>query len=104
MKDGSGLTSHCPPFVVKVGKNYVDALVLLAEQVLDRYLDVVIRDEGSTRRGRVGRLDRLRLDALPSLDQEDAESLVRLDSRDEVITEHACKIKVSFYPTSPLWN
>jgi hypothetical protein len=62
-------------------------LVLLAEQVLDGDLDVIVGDVGSAGRGRVGSLYLLRLDALAPFDEQDAEPLVRLDTRDEIVAE-----------------
>ena len=69
---GALLTSHVPPLVVKVAENHENALVFLAEEVLDRDLDVVVSDECSPCRGRVGRLDGLRLESLAALDKQDA--------------------------------
>lgn len=69
----------------------MDALVLLAEEVLDGDLDVVEGDVGGAGGGRVRRLDGLRLDALAALDQEDAEALARVDARDEVVAEDAVR-------------
>lgn len=82
---------HRPSLVVKVAQDDVDALVLLAEEVLDGDLDVVKRDVGGTSGSRVRSLDGLRLNALAALDQEDAETLARVDARDEVVAEDAVR-------------
>lgn len=60
--------SHGPALVVEVGQNDVYALVLLAEEVSDRDLDVVKGDIGCTRGARVAGLHLLSLDALTALD------------------------------------
>lgn len=73
--------------MVEIAEDDVDALVLLAEQVLDGDLDVV---EGDIRRpgsGGVRRLDGLCLDALAALDEQHAKPLLRPNTRDEVIAE-----------------
>jgi len=67
--------------VVEVAENDVDALVLLAEQVLDGDLDVVKGDVAGAGGGRVGRLDGLGLDALAAGDEANSVfGLIRLAS------------------------
>ena len=73
--------------MVKVGEDDVDALVLLAEEVLDGHLDVVKGDVCCASRGRVGGLDGLSLDTLAAFYEQNAEALVSLDAGDEVVTE-----------------
>ena len=65
------LTNHGPSLVVKVAKNDLDTLVLLAQHVLGRNLDVVEGHVSGTGGGRVGGLDLLGLDTLAALDKED---------------------------------
>lgn len=75
--------------MVKIAQNNVDALVLLAEQVLNRHLDIVEGDVRGAGGGRVRGLDSLGLYALAALDEQNAQPLVRLDAGDEVVAEHA---------------
>lgn len=82
-------TGHAPPLVVEIAEDHVDALVLLAQQVLDGDLDVVEGDVRGAGGGGVRRLDGLGLDALAALDEKDAEALVRPHARDEVVRVHA---------------
>lgn len=77
--------SHAPALVVEVAEDDVDALVLLAEEVLGGDLDVVEGDVGGAGGGGVRGLDGLRLDALAALDQEDAEALLGAHAGDEVV-------------------
>lgn len=84
-----GLTSHGPSLVVEVAEDDVDALVLLAEQVLDGHLDVVKGDEAGAGGGRVGRLDGLGLDAVAAGDEEHAEGIGGADAGDEVVAPGA---------------
>ena len=65
------LTNHGPSLVVKVAKNDLDTLVLLAQHVLGRNLDVVEGHVSGTGGGRVRGLDLLGLDTLAALDKED---------------------------------
>lgn len=82
-----GGARHHPALVVEVGQDDIDALVLLAEQVLDGDLDVVEGDVRGTGGRGVGSLDGLGLDTLAALDDEHRKALVGLDARDEVIRE-----------------
>ena len=66
LRDGGA--GHGPALVVEVAEDDVDALVLLAEQVLDGDLDVVEGDVGGAGGGGVGGLDGLGLDALAARD------------------------------------
>lgn len=67
----SDAAGHHPALVVEVAENNVDAFVFFAEEVLDGYFDVVKCDICSTGRGGVGGLDRGRLDAIASFDEND---------------------------------
>ena len=82
-----GGAGHHPALVVEVGQDDIDALVLLAEQVLDGNLDVVKGDVGGAGRRRVRGLDRLGLDALAALDEEHRQTLLGLDAGDKVVGE-----------------
>lgn len=73
--------------MVEVAQNNVDTLVLLAEQVLGRDLDVIKGDERRTGGSRVTSLDEFGLDALAALNEQDAQTFIRLHGRDEVVTE-----------------
>lgn len=86
-REVENLPDHRPSLVVKVAQDDVDALVLLAKEVLYGDLDVVKGNVGGAGGGRVRRLDGLRLDALVAFDQEDAEALAGVDTRDEVVAE-----------------
>jgi hypothetical protein len=71
--DGQGeikLTNHSPTLVVKVAKNDLDTLVLLAQHILSWHLDVVERHVRSAGCGRIRGLDLLGLDTLAALDEE----------------------------------
>ncbi|RUO98916.1 hypothetical protein BC936DRAFT_140762 [Jimgerdemannia flammicorona] len=65
--DDSAVNS--PPFVVKVGHDDLEALALLAQQVLDRHLDIL--ECNVTRAGsrRIRRFDSAGFHAGPALDQ-----------------------------------
>lgn len=82
-------TGHAPPLVVEIAEDHVDPLVLLAQQVLDRDLDVVEGDVGRAGGGGVRRLNGLGLDALAALDEQDAQALVRPHAGDEVVAVYA---------------
>lgn len=84
---GKGAAGHDPTLVVEVAEDDVDALVLLAEEVLDGHLDVVKGDVGGAGGGGVGRLDGLGLDAGAALNQQHAEGLAGADTDDEVVAE-----------------
>lgn len=99
---GRNVPDHGPPLVVEVAEDDVDALVLLAEEVLDGDLDVVKGDVGGAGGGRVRGLDGLRLDALGALDEEDAEALARVDAGDEVVGEDAVRDPL-LGPVDDLW-
>lgn len=86
-RGGNGAAGHGPALVVEVAKDDVDALVLLAEQVLHGDLDVIKGDVGGSCGGRVGGLDGLGLDALAALDEHHAEGLAGADTDDEVVAE-----------------
>lgn len=86
-RGGNGAAGHGPALVVKVAEDDVDALVLLAEQVLHGDLDVVKGDVGGSCGGGVGGLDGLCLDALAALDEHHAEGLAGADTDDEVVAE-----------------
>ena len=79
------LTNHGPSLVVKVAKNDLDTLVLLAQHVLSRDLDIVECHVSGTGGGRVRGLDLLGLDTLAALDKEDTEALVGSNTGDEVV-------------------
>lgn len=76
--------------MVEVGKDNVDSFALLAQEILDRNLDVVEGDVGGSSRGRVGRLDGLRLNAFTARDEEHREPVARVDSGREVVAEGPC--------------
>lgn len=84
---GEGAAGHDPALVVEVAEDDVDALVLLAKEVLDGHLDVVKGDVGGAGGGGVGRLDGLGLDAGAALNQQHAEGLAGADADDEVVAE-----------------
>lgn len=86
---GDGAAGHDPALVVEVAEDDVDALVLLAQQVLDGDFDVVKGDVGGAGGGGVGRLDGLGLDAGAALDEQHAEGLAGADADDEVVAEDA---------------
>lgn len=81
------LTNHGPSLVVEVAEDDVDALVLLAQEVLDGNLDIVKGDVAGSGGGRVGCLDGLGLDALAPLDENDTEALFCADTRHKVVAE-----------------
>lgn len=62
--------------MIKIAQNDPYALSFLAKQVLHRNLHIIEGNIRRASRGRIRRLDRLRLDALASLDQKHTESLV----------------------------
>lgn len=82
---------HHEPLVVEVAHDDDEALVLLAQQVLDGHLDVLELHKGRRGGGRVGRLDGRRLDAFASRDQEHGEALGCPAAGDEVVGEHAVR-------------
>lgn len=88
-RGGNGAAGHGPALVVEVAEDDVDALVLLAEQVLDGDLDVVKGDIGGSCGGGVRGLDGFGLDALAALDEHYAEGLAGADADDEVVAEDA---------------
>lgn len=73
--------------MVEVAENDVDTLVLFAEEVLDRDLDVVEGDIGGTCGGRVRCLDGLGRNTLATLDQEHAQVVAGADTSDEIVAE-----------------
>jgi len=77
--------------VVEVAHDDDEALILLAEQVLDGHPDVLELHKRRRGRRRVGRLDRRRLDALASRDQQHREALGRAAAGHEVVGEHAVR-------------
>jgi hypothetical protein len=72
--------------VVKVAENDLDALVLLAQHVLGRDLDIIERHVSCTSCGRVRGLDLLGLDTLAALDKKDTQALVGAGTGNKVIT------------------
>ena len=74
---------------VKVGQDDLKALVLLAQEIGHRNLDVVEGDVGGPGGGRVASLDGLRLDTLAPFDQQDAEPFVGADAGGKVIGKGA---------------
>lgn len=88
-RGGNGAAGHGPALVVEVAEDDVDALVLLAEQVLDGDLDVVKGDVGGSGGGGVRGLDGLGLDAFATLDENYTQGLAGADADDEVVAEDA---------------
>jgi len=87
-KSGLGsLTSHGPALVVEVAEDDVDTLVLLAEEILNGYLDVVVGNVGGSSGRGIGGLDGLGLDTLATLDEQHTEALVGLDAGNEIVGE-----------------
>lgn len=79
--------AHNPALVVEVGQNDLETLVLLAEQVLDRNLDIVEGDESGTSGGRVGSLDLSSLDALSTGNEENGKTLLGANGGGEPVGE-----------------
>lgn len=71
--------------MVEVAENDLNTLVLLAQHVLSRNLDVVERHVSCTSSSRVRGLNLLGLDTLTALDEEDTQALVCSSTSDEVI-------------------
>lgn len=84
-QEGVKLTNHSPTLVVKVAKNDLDTLVLLAQHILSWHLDVIERHVSSTGCSRVRGLDLLCLDTLAALDKENAQPLLGSGAGDKVI-------------------
>jgi len=95
---------HDPSLVVEVGEHDEDSSTLLAESVLDGHLDIIKGDEGSSGGGRlepevrlnappsvlsthVGSLDRLGLDTLTTLNQDDSEAILGPAANGEAVPE-----------------
>jgi hypothetical protein len=84
-QDEVKLTNHSPTLVVKVAKNDLDTLVLLAQHILGWHLNVIERHVGSAGCGRVRGLDLLCLDTLAALDEEHTQALLGSGAGDKVI-------------------
>lgn len=70
----------------------LEALALFAEDVLDRYLDVLKGDVRRTRSSRVRGLDRLGLNVIITLNEEHGDALLGLDSDAKVVGRGAWMI------------
>ena len=68
--------NHDPTLVVEVAQDYENSAALRAERVFDRYADVIERDVGCARGGRVGRLDDLGRDAFLTRDEDDCQAIL----------------------------
>lgn len=78
-------TAHAPSLLVKVAQDDTNALVLFAEEVLYRDLDVVECNISRARSWGVRSLDGLGFNALAALDEDYAKPLTCADAGDKVI-------------------
>ena len=85
-------TAHGPSFVIEVAENDENSSALRAERVLHGHLDVLEGDVGSTRGGRVRGLDRLCLNTLPALNENDSKALVRLAANCEAMSRSSANV------------
>ena len=72
--------------MVKVAENDEDSSSLWAQGVLNRHLDVLKCDVGSTSSRRVAGFDRLGLNAFSTFDQDDSETVISLASNRETVS------------------
>ena len=73
--------------MVEVRKDHFNALVLLAEKILDGDFDVVECDEGRSGGAGVAGLDLGGLDALTAGDEQDTKAIVGLNGGGEILCE-----------------
>jgi hypothetical protein len=74
----NGRAAHYPSFVIEVTQNYEDASAFGTQSVLNRHLDVVKCDKGSTSCRRVAGLDWFSLYTLATLDKHHSEAIFGL--------------------------
>jgi len=88
------------PLMVEVAQNhYQTASIIRAQGVFHRNLDVIKRNECSSRCKSIRSFDVLRLDTFSTFDQQDYYSLVRFAPQDEVVRERP--IRNPFLPDPP---
>ena len=72
----SRCANHDPTLVVEVAQDDENSAALGAERVFDWYADVIERDVGRARGGRVGRLDDFGRDAFLTRDEDDCQAIL----------------------------
>mmetsp|Transcript_16259 Transcript_16259/g.28935 ORF Transcript_16259/g.28935 Transcript_16259/m.28935 type:complete len:263 (+) Transcript_16259:183-971(+) len=82
-------THNEPALVVEVVHDALETVVLLAQQVPHRNLDILIQDVGRPGGGRVASLDCCCAQIIIALDQQQAEALLSSARGDKVVTEGA---------------